>query len=114
MLGVQMLGVDKLRDRLHNMVSNDKLEQALDMGAMLIEADAKQLVRVDTGLLKASINTIKQPRTRYIGTNKEYAAAQEFGRPDLAHYGYTPYLRPAARKNRRRIEQMFKKIIEKK
>ena len=109
---IQILGVDKLTQRLNTVVTPSKLETALDQAALLIEGDAKKIVRVDTGLLRSSIGVIKQPKTRYIGSSKVYAAAQEFGRPDMSSYGYTPYLRPAARKNRQRIERMFKKVIE--
>jgi hypothetical protein len=113
MMNIQMNGIDKLQQRLQNVISPQKTENTLDQAAYLIEADAKRLVRVDTGMLRASIGIIKQPNTRYIGSGKTYAAAQEFGRPDLRGYGYTPYLRPAARKNKKKIEMLFKKEIEK-
>jgi len=112
MMNIRILGTEKLQQRLKNVVSQDKIEHILDQGAMLIEVDAKRLVRVDTGRLRNSIDTIRQPLIRYIGSSVVYAAAQEFGRPDLPHYGYTPYLRPAARKNKPKILQMVKHELE--
>jgi len=103
-----------LINRLNNVFDKDKVETALDRGAMLVEGDAKRLVRVDTGLLRASIDTIPQSLVRYIGSGKVYAAAQEFGRPDLPNYGYTPYLRPALEKNTNNIISLVKQALEKK
>jgi len=103
-----------LIDRLNNVFNKDKVEDALTHGAMLVESDAKRLVRVNTGLLRASIDTIPRPLTRYIGSHKEYAAAQEFGRPDIPRYGYTPYLRPALEKNTQNIVNLVKKSLEEK
>jgi hypothetical protein len=100
--------------RLETVFDKDKVEDALDKGAMLVESDAKRIVRVDTGLLRASIDTIPRPLTRYVGSHKEYAAAQEFGRPDLPRYGYTPYLRPALEKNTQNIVNLVKKSLEEK
>lgn len=113
-VNIKINGLAPLQNRLNNVVTTEKVERALDRGAMYVEKDAKRLVRVDTGRLRASINSIKpRPLMRMIGTNVKYAAAQEFGRPDLASYGYTPYLRPAARKNRPRILRELKQAVAK-
>ena len=90
-----------------------KIKNDIDKDAMMIEGDAKRIVAVDTGRLRSSINTIKQPLIRRIGSSVVYAAAQEFGRPDMKQYTYRPYLRPAARMNKPKIEAMMKKEIEK-
>jgi hypothetical protein len=111
MLVGKIIGTEQITQRLNNTISDNKIEQALDKGALLVEGDAKQLVRVDTGRLRASINIIKLRLERRIGSNVVYAPAQEFGRPDLTSYGYTPYLRPALRKNRNRILQETKNVI---
>jgi len=113
-LTINIKGVNPLKQRLDQMIPAEQVEETLDKGALWIEHDAKRLVRVDTGLLRASINTVSKPMSRYIGSSKNYAAAQEFGRPDLNKYGYTPYLRPAARLNRQRIINAFKELLEKK
>lgn len=58
---------------------------------------ARQTVRVDTGTLRNSIQIDKVSAERHeVNANTEYAAAQEYGRPDLPNYGYTPFMRPAA------------------
>ena len=112
-LNITFQGVTPIQNRLKNADTAEKVERALDRGAMWVEQDAKRLVRVDTGRLKNSINILKRGRfARSIGTSVEYAAAQEFGRPDMPRYGYTPYLRPAARKNKGNILREIKKAIE--
>jgi len=113
MVSVTIIGVPAIQNRLNTMTDKSKIEQALDHGAALVELDAKRLVRVDTGLLKNSINTVKKSLYRAIGSSKQYALAQEFGRPDLQGYGYTPYLRPAIRKNRAKIMKLVKEAIQK-
>lgn len=111
MLSINVIGGTKIQTRLNTMVSNDKLEQALTKAAFIVEFDAKRQVRVDTGRLKNSIDVIKKPLTRYIGSSVNYAAAQEFGRPDLKSYGFTPYLRPAIRKNKAKIQRLIKDAL---
>ena len=113
MLNLKIFGTKKLERRLNTMISPNKIEEILDKGAMMIEGDAKRIVAVDTGRLRSSINTIKQPLIRRIGSSVVYAAAQEFGRPDMKQYTYRPYLRPAARMNKPKIEAMMKREIEK-
>jgi phage gpG-like protein len=59
---------------------------------------ARRNVRVDTGTLRNSIQLDKVAEDRHeVSANTEYAAAQEWGRPDLPNYGFTPYMRPAAK-----------------
>lgn len=112
-LNIKIIGTAPLTARLNNTVTKEKIEHALDIGAMWIERDAKELVRVKTGRLKGSIGINKpKPLVRMIGSGVEYAAAQEFGRPDLGQYGYTPYLRPAGRKNRKKIEGLLKQSFK--
>ena len=111
-LTVQLIGSERLQQRLEELVTPEKIDEALDRCAHLVENDAKRIVRVDTGALKSSINTLKIPNGRAVGSGKEYAAAQEFGRPDLPQYGYTPFLRPAVRKNMNKMNLIFKELIE--
>ena len=97
-MSVTITGTANLTNRLKNMDVERKADGALRWGAQQIERKAKEIVRVDTGLLKSSINYYKKGKLEYaIGSGKEYAAAQEFGRPDMKGYTYRPYLRPAAR-----------------
>ena len=112
MLNIKVVNVTGVQNRLKTMVSKDKLEQALDKSAFLVEHDAKRLVRVDTGRLRTSIDIIKKPLERRIGSSVQYAPAQEFGRPDMKGYGFTPYLRPAIRKNRGKIDSLIKEALQ--
>jgi len=108
LLSIKVLNVTNVQQKIKNTVSAPKLENALDKSAFLVERDAKHRVRVDTGRLKNSIDIIRKPLERRIGTSVQYAAAQEFGRPDMPRYGYTPYLRPALRNNKDKINQLIK------
>ena len=106
-VNVQFFGLQPLKQRLENMAKPEKLEQGLDLAAFLVEGTAKRIVRVSTGRLKASINIKRAKLTRKIGTSVVYAAAQEFGRPDIPRYGYTPFLRPAMRLNKDKINRII-------
>lgn len=62
-----------------------------------VAVQAKKNVRTDTHRLQNSIRTDKISDQHYeTSANAPHALAQEFGRPDLNDYGYTPYMRPAA------------------
>jgi HK97 gp10 family phage protein len=69
------------------------LSQLIRRTAFAIEARAKQLAPVDTGLLRNSIHAeMKGPLKATVGTNVEYAEYQEFG---TRHQKGTPFLTPA-------------------
>jgi hypothetical protein len=62
-----------------------------------ISRRAKRYVRRLTGELRNSIKVIGVNKfTFLVIAETPYAAAQEWGRPDLAKYGFTPYMTPAA------------------
>ena len=93
--------------------------KALIRAGNLVKSSAKLLVAKDTGNLRASIikELHKPSLTETVSTNSEYAFAQEFGRPDLLNYTFTPYMRPALKDNAKNIEKIFideeKKAIDK-
>ena len=69
-------------------------------GALTILNTQRMLVPVDKGTLKLSINTqVQSSNSRetisHTGPNTVYAAAVEFGRPDLPNYPIQPYVRPS-------------------
>lgn len=69
-------------------------------GSLTIINTQRMLVPVDTGNLKLSINTQIQNSSAlevvsHTGPNTVYAAAVEFGRPDLPNYPIQPYVRPS-------------------
>src|ERR1051325_5349625 len=69
------------------------LSELVRKTAFAIEAKAKQLAPVDTGLLRSSITTeIQGPLKATVGTNVEYAEYQEFG---TRYQKGKPFLTPA-------------------
>ena len=84
------------------------LSQLLRKTAFKIEARAKQLAPVDTGLLRNSIQTdIKGPLKATVGTNVEYAPYQEFG---TRHQKGKPFLTPAADEAKKEFEKDVKNL----
>lgn len=82
-----------------------------------IRNKAREIVRVGhdpttgqaTGDLRNSIRFDLLSRERgEVSANQPYAAAQEWGRPDLARYGFTPYMRPATTEV---INNQFTRIV---
>jgi HK97 gp10 family phage protein len=70
------------------------LSAAVRKAAFAIEAEAKTLAPVDTGMLRNSIQTkIEGPLRATVGTNVEYAPYQEFG---TRHQKGQAFLTPAA------------------
>lgn len=85
------------------------LPPILETCGLVAENYSKRLCPVDTGRLRSSITHAvdMSEQSVEIGTNVEYAAAQEFG--DYTHkVGQSPYLRPAIADH---IDQ-YKEIIE--
>lgn len=82
--------------------------KAAEVGAVqeTLEAakgEAQNRVRVDSGNLQSKIAVVEPAHDTGDGAEGQfgvegvaYALAQEFGRPDLPRYGFTPYLRPSA------------------
>lgn len=130
-----MFNVTGVQQRIQGKVSIDKVEKALDKGAQLVEAEAKRTCPVVTGRLKTSIDIIKKPLERHIGTSVHYAPYVEFGtaRMIAAHgvhdpaspvtswaalarragSGQTmPFLRPALRKNKATINKLISEALK--
>jgi len=85
-----------------------KCFQNMEKACLLVEGDAKRMVRVDTGRLRASITheveKSKDEVTGRVGSNVEYAVYQEYGTSKMSGH---PYLRPALEKNKRKIKQLL-------
>jgi hypothetical protein len=59
--------------------------------------NARSNVAIDTSALHNSIRLDELGENNYMAVAEmPYALAQEYGRPDLANYTFTPYMRPAA------------------
>lgn len=84
------------------------LSQLVKKAAFRIEARAKQLAPVDTGLLRNSIQTnVDGPLKASVGTNTEYAAYQEFG---TRHQKGKPFLTPAADETKKEFESEIRNL----
>lgn len=83
--------------------------KALTRSINIVQTDAKNTVRKRTTNLEQSI--VKAVDTSNLtataSTNSKYAFAQEFGRPDLKQYSFTPYMRPALNNNKDKILKIF-------
>ncbi len=96
-----------------DILSPEVIEPTIWASLVAIEGQAANLVPIDNGNLRDSITIQTDIRKwqrgtspdgmdespgwneGYIGTGAEYAAAVEFGRPDIPAYPAQPYLRPA-------------------
>lgn len=92
-------GVDELVRKLQGLARKATPAQAraaLTAGALAIQTSAAQKAPVDTGTLRRSIHTetaeTRDGAVARVGTNVEYAPAQEFG---TSRMRAQPYLRPA-------------------
>lgn len=97
---------ERLRD-LQNAVKNN-LEEAMEKVVLRVMAHARREVNVDTGRLRANINTEVEKIAEnvvngYVGSNVDYA---------LWHEIDYPYLRPALEENRGFIKKTFESAID--
>jgi acetamidase/formamidase len=97
-------------------LSPEYMEKVIWRALVAMESQASQLAQVDTGHLRDSLTIATNKRSKVegvramfdtpidspsedmlgvMGTNLEYAAAQEFGREDMPNYPAHPYMRPA-------------------
>ena len=107
---ISIQGLDKV---LSAMVETSKIDMmpAIKKAARFVQSTAKDLVAVDTGILKGSIKVKSLPKQQaaIIGTNVEYAPYQEFGtRKMKAH----PFLGPAITINKSDIQRTLKKYFK--
>lgn len=82
------------------------------LAAAEINKRARSKVRVDKGDLRSSIRTEKEGDNFTVSANTEYAAAQEFGRPDLPRYGFTPYMRPALKETEGKLGEIAQQVFD--
>jgi len=75
-------------------------DRMAQLAAAEVVTKARQYVAKDTKALVTSIQiepTLSSFAHYTPIAETEYARAQEWGRPDLKNYTYTPYMRPAAK-----------------
>lgn len=82
----------------------------LEQASVVVQAEAKRDVPVDTGNLRGSINRHVDARLASVGTNVEYAEHVEYG---TRRAQAQPYLRPAIDKNRKPLTRLFAALIRK-
>lgn len=90
----------------------DKVAQLANVD---VRIRAKQKVRRRSYRLLNSIRTEKLGFCSYqTVAETPYAAAQEYGRPDLPRYGFTPFMRPAAQEvgSQENIQKYLKQAEE--
>ena len=76
---IEIDGIDNVINALQNLVSGEKLQNALALAGEVVRADAVDNCPVDTGRLKNSITSAVEGDSAVIGTNAEYAQYVEFG-----------------------------------
>ena len=86
----------------------NQVKELVRNAAYKIEAEAKRACPVDTGNLRASINTQVSDYEAAIGTNVEYAAFIQFG---TKKRGATPYLYPALKQVQPEFEERLRDIL---
>ena len=91
-------------------IIQEELGKAVMELAFVIEAKAKKLCPVDTGLLRSSILPVVESWAEaYVGTNVKYAIFVEYGtRKTKAQ----PYLEPAFLEGKGRAKAIFDRAIE--
>lgn len=98
--GAEVKGIDELKKKLGKLseaAAGDVLKVALTAGALPIQNLSKVYAPYLSGALRSSIHTEANTVGAYkaearIGTNVEYARAQEFGYKNIPPH---PYMRPA-------------------
>lgn len=91
--GIELIGFKSLNKKLQQL---EELDKKIEIIALMVEKEAKELCPVRTGRLRASIHAGKENKyTHYVGTNVEYAPFVEFGTRKMRAQ---PYLRPAVKK----------------
>jgi hypothetical protein len=125
-LHVEMQGISNLQQELSGIVTTNKIEHVLELGAVIIEAEAKRYCPIKTGRLQLSITHHKQgPLTQEIVASAPYADAVEYGTYKMIsgtpenpliytsssgkYPSYRPFLRSAAYDNFDRVITLFEK-----
>ena len=89
------------------------LVTAMKAGGLIVQNDAKVRAPKLTGNLARSIHMEEDKDGVAIGTDVVYAAAVEYGRPDMKNYPIQPYLRPALDQNVGRIAAIIQATLKK-
>lgn len=113
-MSMKILGAAALRRSLKELDDMANYEPTMTDIVLQIERDAKKGAPVDTGNLRASIESevhLEDADTvaGFVGTNVEYAPFVELG---TSRMGAQPFLRPAVEENRDLIEDELGATVE--
>jgi hypothetical protein len=128
-LHIEMQGISNLQQELNGIVTTNKIEHVLELGAVIIEAEAKRYCPIKTGRLQLSITHHKRgPLAQEIVASAPYADAVEYGTYKMIagtpeapliytsssgkYPSYRPYLRSAAYDNFDRVVALFDKELK--
>lgn len=109
-MGVTVKGLSSLEAKLKrlNPMTHAAIVRGVALAAAKVEGDAKTIVPVDTGHLRASISSNSHSTANgaeaEVSTNVEYAAYVEFG---TSRQKAQPYLHPALQKNKANIRKII-------
>lgn len=111
---VDVQGLDKLITKYEKRANAINAKAIVDLGTAMVEAQAKSLTPVDTGRLRNSEHSTvtgnAQSAEGSVSTNVEYAPYVEFGTSKMKAQ---PYLRPAVRITKPKVDAMAIKEIRK-
>lgn len=116
MISIKISGVTELKAKfaLIEKEIQAAVKKGVEEGAQIVEREAKQRVRVDTGRLKNSIREIRRTETDskieiIEGTDVEYGPYNEFGTYKMSAQ---PFMRPAIDNNELKIQALIKADIQ--
>ena len=111
MIDIDLRGIANLQQAMKDFPSivREELGKAVEELALLIEAKAKELCPVDTGLLRSSITPVVESwAAAFVGTNTEYAPYVEFGTKKMAAQ---PFLEPAFLEGQKQASKVFGQAV---
>jgi len=111
MIDIDLRGIANLEKALKEMpgLVKEELGKAVEELVLIVEAKAKELCPVDTGLLRSSITpVIASWAEAYVGTNTEYAPYVEFGTKKTPAQ---PFLEPAFLEGQKQASKVFGQAV---
>ena len=102
--------LEKKMKQLSNVARKEAKQEALYTGASVVLSQANDLVQVDTGYLKGSLDFEVGSDDADIFDTAIYAAAVEYGTSKMAAQ---PFLRPALDNNKDNIIKIFSDVYKK-
>ena len=86
-------------------ILNREIENSLDKSAEILKKSSKNIVAVDTGKLRDSIDVKEKSKgKRIIGSEEKYAGVIEYGSRNRSAQ---PYFRPALKKEKENIKRAW-------